>query len=155
MNNFWKSVCAGVVASTIFATGMNIGAGWKDDEYKQQYSSAPAVYTSHIGDQIIKPVPDATDIDDLLVRSKSIISIRDDLRSTLTGMGKLLNSDIDTLTKRVKELEEICSLGDGCNGKEVEQTLKILQEKWPSKVSQVDVEIRKLLAELGLVIKGG
>jgi hypothetical protein len=75
--------------------------------------------------------------------ARTIVSLRDEIRTPATNLSQLLNSDIDTLAENVKKRDQAAT----------RETLKVLEEKWPKKMNKINVELRKLITELGLIEK--
>lgn len=84
-------------------------------------------------------------------KAKSIVSTRNELRSTLTALTSLLNSDIDRLSAQLDAADAKRLRDNYWDSGDIEETLKILERKWPDKMGQVQIELRNLLAQLGLV----
>jgi hypothetical protein len=88
---------------------------------------------------------------DRYVLARSIVSTRDGLKKSLSRMNELLNSEIDRLSGEVTRLDRV----RGSQAAEAEilgavnRTLGVLQEKWPAKKIQIEIELDKLHAELG------
>lgn len=127
-----------ILAAVIIAAG-SAGITWlfAKKRYKQRYQAAAQMYVERIGNHIKRPVNE----DDIIVHGKSIVAVRDDLKSTILTLDKLLNSEIDTLKEALKDPPKRAL---------VLETIRVLQNKWPDKAAQLEVEIRKLLTELGL-----
>ncbi|MCG7927619.1 MAG: hypothetical protein JAY67_19035 [Candidatus Thiodiazotropha taylori] len=160
MRDFFKQVMAAVMAGAILAgggyvigksTGEDVGVQKERARLEQMFENAPKSYTKHLDEMINEKTND--DPQKILIKARAIVSTRDDLRSTLTSLNALLNSEIDKLAQQIESSESQRRGGDGWNPRELEETIEVLKRKWPSKMDQVDIEVRKLLAELGLVIK--
>jgi len=160
MKDFFKQVTAAVAAGSILAGGgYFIGESIGEDEgvqkerarLEQMFENAPKAYTKLLDDRINEKTNNEPR--QVLIKARAIVSTRDDLRGTLTSLNSLLNSEIDTLAQQLKSSEAQRRLGDGWNSRELEETIEVLKRKWPSKMNQVDIEVRKLLAELGVVIR--
>ena len=69
------------------------------------------------------------------------------------SLNSLPYSEIDKLALLIEASEAQRQGGDGWSPVELQATIEVLKLKWLSKLDQVDVEVRKLLVELGLVIE--
>jgi hypothetical protein len=77
------------------------------------------------------------------VSARSIVAARNDLRSSLDAIGNRLDSQIDELqaelAKPNPDPEKLITL------------LEVLRQKWPAKQAEIEVAVRKVITELGLV----
>jgi hypothetical protein len=145
-----ESAAAALLSALVLAVasaggGYLIGKDQQRQQYVQTLQAAPEVYISDLG----RLIEDADRPGgDLVAETRAIVSTRDDLRSSLTSLSELLNSDIDALARSLVEYEK------PPRGKRdataVQERIKVLAKKWPSKKRQIEYEIRKLLAELGV-----
>ena len=86
--------------------------------------------------------------------TRIIVSIRDSTRQQLTNVSELLNSDIDKLKDLIQQADRFVTSGEPVPQRisaQIAETIRVLKGTWPSKRSQIDVALRKLLVELGLV----
>lgn len=79
-----------------------------------------------------------------LLNGRGIVSTRDDLRGSMLNISEQLNSDIDVLGQQVR---------DSAGRAAAYETIEVLSKKWPAKKAQVEIQLRKVLAELGLLGK--
>lgn len=129
-----------------------IGKNWgerrgRDKErefWEKTLKSAPDLYTTRIG--ILISEASASNSNDIMAKARSIVSTRNDLRGSLVSLAALLNSDIDRLSIEIAEAEQAANRDTG----RIRETVAVLKSKWPGKREQVEVELRKILAELGL-----
>lgn len=128
--------------------GIEIGIKRANQAYIQKTESAPTLYTNRLGEMIYNADPMKSK--DLIVDARAIVSTRDDYRGSLIAISKLLNSEIDRLKEEVEKADNALRQGQSYDRSEIERTLGVLQKKWPSKKEQIIVEVRKLLAELGI-----
>lgn len=143
---FFESIIAGLIVAGI--TG-GTGYVWGKRNAEKEFTQKQKVAVQRFGEELKKLIDKAEpNADDAIIMARSIVSVRDSLRKTLTGLAGTLNSDIDFLSE---------VLGDGTQDVEnidaVRERLSILKETWPAKVSEMDVSVRKLLTELGLYPK--
>lgn len=69
-------------------------------------------------------------------------------------ISELLNSDIDRLSSEIGEpIEKEVDQGQQrrANPGAIYETIQVLEKKWPSKKDQVEINLRKVLAELGIL----
>lgn len=109
--------------------------------YVQRNEAAITQYINHLG----RLIEDATikDEGEILVASQVIVSTRDEFKSSLLALNKLLNSEIDLLATML--------LGSDAETKQIADCLKALNMKWSTKSSLMEFELRKLFAQLGLI----
>ena len=89
-----------------------------------------------------------------IAQARIIVSIRDGSRGELSDLHRLLNSDIDRLSDLIKRADEFIAVGESVPPdieRQILETIEVLRGTWPARKTQIDVAIRKLLAELGLV----
>jgi chromosome segregation ATPase len=133
----------------------------KLETYTVRYENAPKAFTEQLGKlvetaptyrnapgtdtRILNPDPEYRQV--ILVRAKTIVAARDDLRSSLDAVGNRLDSQIDELkaelAKPNPDPERLVTLFD------------VLRQKWPSKQAEIELAVRKILTELGLVLNAG
>ena len=134
-------IIEGVIAGLIVAGLLGvIGFYFGQRTYEQRLESAPSLYTDHL-DRLIREAAD-DQASEVKVSAQAIVSTRNDLRSSLVSLNSLLNSDIDVLAELLES---------NASAAQISSRVKVLEKKWPAKRDQVKVELRKLLAELGLV----
>jgi hypothetical protein len=79
-----------------------------------------------------------------LLNGRAIVSTRNDLRGSMLTISEQLNSDIDVLSLNVRDTGGRAA---------AYETIQVLAKKWPAKKAQVEIQLRKLLAELGILGK--
>ncbi len=84
----------------------------------------------------------------LRTAARVIVSVRDSFLSSLSALSHVLNSNIDRLEKEVKELEE--DPKDVERIRAVAETIDVLQKTWPMKGIEIEIRVRRVLAEIGL-----
>jgi len=149
----------GAIGSAIIGTiyGKRIGfkEGYlkRDMFYEKAINSAAKEYIRHLDKLISKALDEGPE--NSLINAKAIVSVRNDLRKTLISLADLLNTEISQLAILIGEPDEL----DKCKNKKDKDVLKkynsydiiqVLHKKWPSKKSQVEHQINKLIIELGL-----
>lgn len=141
---FIETVIAGLVVAAV--TG---GVSWvagrksKEKEYKTKHEAAIKAFSGELRKLIISTNPNANDA---VTKARAIVSVRNSLRATLTSLAASLNSNID-------RLEELVGPDDRRidNPAQVRERLAVLKESWPAKDAEIEVAIRKIMAEMGLV----
>ena len=119
--------------------------------YEARYESAGEKYVNSLGELVTKGGNIASDYpkaEDLEVAGRAIVALREELRGRLVSLSGALNHEIDQLRVDIELLQR-----DPKNEQlkeKVRRDLLVLREKWPAKSESVRIEIRKLLAELGI-----
>jgi len=155
-------------AVTVYTTNKQIAAEREHsqklqqqlDMYQAKYDNAPKVYVEQLGKLItsapqyqnihgtdtrmLNPDPDYRQ--SISVSAQSIVAARNDLRTSLDAIGNRLDSQIDELqaelAKPNPDPEKLVTL------------LEVLRQKWPAKQAEIEVAVRKVITELGLVPTG-
>ncbi len=117
------------------------------DKYKKKYSAAVESFANDLEKAIISTQR-------LEVKARTIVSIRDAARDQISNLHKTLNSEIDRLAEQIQVRENL----SGEDPAEIEaidanikETMDVLVARWPAKKTEIEVAIRRTLAELGLV----
>jgi hypothetical protein len=143
---FLETVLASLVVAAVTGTfGYITGKRSKENEYKQKHAAAIKQFAGELRKMINSADPAA---DDAITTARSIVSVRNSLRETLTTLGKSLNSNIDTLDEMVGDHTR-----RDINARAVRERLTILKNSWPAKEAEIEVAVRKMLAEMGFVEK--
>lgn len=173
---FFIGVGASLVASII---SFGFGYFFKSHQYTVKYNAAPRVYLEHLEKLISQSIEEGKE--HAVSNARVIVAARDRLRFSLVSMSSHLNSEIDSLSRllntpfdNLQSLREMENEGtiktsdtysQDVNNKSErkdysfppnfeERTFKTIEELWkgwPTRKSLLEVEIRKLLVELGLV----
>ena len=156
-----KKTIAGILAGIVLAVfgyfwgqdtgkskGVEVGYKEAQSKYIKQVKSAPEVYVEEL--ERIITIAISGESPDIIADARAVVSVRDDLRRSLTSIASSLNSQIDRLSTEVKKAEEQVKLGEAVYTRDIERTIDVIGKKWPSKKAQIEVEVRKLIAELGL-----
>ena len=117
-----------IVWAVSFASGKERGEAEAQDRFRQRYEAAGSTYVQHL-DRVIQDAARTTSGDDTLVRARTIVSTRDDLRRSLTSLSSLLNSEIDHLARDIKDVEALRKNGQGWKDTELRQTIDVLSRK--------------------------
>jgi hypothetical protein len=122
---------------------------------QKRIDAAPRRYVEEL-DKLIKQAY-AEGENKALVNARAIVAARNSLSESLVSISKNLNSEIDRLSTEIgapiARLEVVSAdPHHATNHAEIYQTIEVLYRFWPTKREQIEVEIRKLLAELGLPI---
>jgi hypothetical protein len=139
---------------------------WTTLHEKKKIEEAPTIYVNEL-DKLINTAA-AEGEENATLNARAIVAARNSLASSLTGIGSQLDSQIDLLAQ---EVGSATLEGQGfaprlvstpappgsrpISSAQVYQQIKLLQKVWPAKKRQIEIEIRKLLAELGLGGSGG
>jgi hypothetical protein len=128
---------------------------WKDKILRRKLDAAPRKYVEELEKLIAQAYKEG--IEKAVVNARSIVSTRNDLRSSLISISSRLNSEIDqlaidighTIIKPAEPSIRTTEANEN-NPKRAYETIEVLYRNWPAKKVQIEVEIKKLLAELGL-----
>lgn len=129
----------------------------KQRMYQQVYESAPERYASSLGLLIGKAKADVSDnlsAERIEVSARAFVAARNELRDTMTSLSSSLDGPIDELEKALTDLQK--DPNDKAAQDRVRKTILVIEQKWPVKAEAIKVQIRKMLAELGLerVLRG-
>jgi len=156
--DIFNNVIAPIIVATILGI-FGLAWGWilGHRQSRRRIEAAPRKYVQEL-DKLIQRA-DKEGADNAIVNARAIVAVRDSLRGSLVAISKQLNSEIDNLASELggtrgplAELGRSLERSDAPDPKRVYQTIQVLVRIWPSKSEQIEVEIRKLLAELGLEI---
>ena len=109
--------------------------------FQQRLEAAPILYTQKLDELIVGGLKEGEN--EAQVNARAIVRTRDNLRGSSETIASSLNGEIDQLAQ---ELQSTAS------EEELRQTIKVLAKVWPSKKLQIQIEIRKVIAELGLEV---
>jgi hypothetical protein len=90
---------------------------------------------------------------DVIINARAIVSLRDALRNSMVQISTQLNGNIDRLASEIGETNLVGQpppYRQPASTDTIYQTLQVLAITWPGRKEIVEVELRKLLAELGL-----
>lgn len=122
---------------------------------KRKIKAAPKIYVNELDKLIRRGV--AEGIENAIINARAIVSARNSLRKSLLAISSQLNSEIDRLANEIGEegvripdptmsKDEIKSI----DRENAYNTILVLNRIWPAKKEQIEVEVRKLLAEMGI-----
>jgi hypothetical protein len=144
---FFETVLAGlVVAGIAGAVGRWSGRRAERKLYAQQHEAAVKQFATELKRLITNANPDGPEA---MTDAQAIVSTRNSLRKVLTSAADSLNSDIDKLQELVGE-GQIPKTEQSA----VRERLRVLKKSWPAKETELNVVVRKILAEFGLEPKG-
>ncbi len=149
-----------IVAPLIVAacTGI-IGWIWAKAEarkkIRERVDAAPRIFVQEL-DYLIQRA-EREGVENAIVNGRAIVAARDALRSSLSGISRQLNSEIDRLAGQIG-VESPSPYHDVATAARrppdepqiAYETIQVLTRIWPAKKQQIEVELRKLMAELGL-----
>lgn len=142
-------VIGGLLTAIIIAVfGYFTGRYFERNRLLRKYQAAISTFSDNLGAAI------RNSSSDVVADARIIVSIRDSSRNELSNVSRLLNSDIDRLSELITDAQRFSRSREPVpedTRQQIEQTIKVLRGTWPAKKSQIDVAIRKLLAELGLI----
>jgi hypothetical protein len=152
---FWQTVLSGLVVFVITAP-----VTWFLSKrfFKKTISAAPKQYAREL-DLLIEQAH-KEGVSKAVVNARAIVAARNSLKESLTTISRSLNSEIDRLANEMSETRsdnrdrfEIEIPIDSTNSsEEIYNTIEVLHRIWPAKKSQIEVQVRQILAELGLDI---
>jgi hypothetical protein len=111
------------------------------EQYKRVYEEAPKKFAKRLG-QVITDASQGNS-SNAVVDAKTIVAVRNDLRSALDSVGKRLDSEIDELEAELKKPQPDMT--------KVATLVQVLKQKWPAKEDEIELAVRKIVAEMGLV----
>ncbi|HEX3151259.1 MAG TPA: hypothetical protein VHR66_24490 [Gemmataceae bacterium] len=148
-------IAAGIGAiATVAAAVIGLRSGKKAgrQELAREIDDAPRKYVDHLDRLIQRAINEGAA--NAALNARAIVSTRNDLRESLMKISDRLNSDIDRLAEEIGESTGTQRTNGGrtqAASGAVFDTIQVLSRKWPAKKDQVEVELRKVLAELGLL----
>jgi hypothetical protein len=125
-------------------------------QLKRKIDAAPRTYINHLDALITRAYREG--VGNAIVNARAIVAARNSMRGSLSNIRKNLNTEIDRLASEVgmpfEETEHALrtATSDTPDAATVFQTIDVLSRMWPAKRAEIEVEIRKILAEFGLPI---
>jgi hypothetical protein len=149
-----NNVVAPLLVAAITGPAAWILGRWKAQAHTR---SAPIRYVERLDELITRGEREGPG--NAVVNARAIVAARDGLRSSLVSLSGQLNSEIDRLAGEIVRggvpyvvtRVENHIRSDEPNPEEVFNTIRVLARTWPAKREQIQVEVRKLLAELDLL----
>lgn len=127
--------------------------------FKSKIKDAPSVYTERLGALIEAAFSEGPER--AIINASAIVSVRNEMRVSLVSISNNLNSEIthmeqllggdDTELSKKHKIEKLKheKVADA-SPEELFRLIEILRKTWPEKRIIIEVQVRKLLAELGL-----
>ena len=136
------------IAAAVIGLKSGKKAGRKEKE--KEIDDAPRKYVDHLDRLIQEAIREGGD--KAVLNARAIVSVRNDLRNSMLNISERLNSDIDRLAEEIGEAKESPRFNrrEAASPAVIFETIQVLSKKWPAKKDQVEIELRKVLAELGL-----
>lgn len=134
------------IAGSLIA-GYLMGWRWTERRYKRKHEPAALVFHRKLG-KVIEEA-ERTRGRNALIKARAIVELRDSYRKSLTVISQHLNGQIDSLGRVLEAL--VRDPGNAAIADEVGMIVRVLGTTWPEKEAIIEVELRKLLAEEGLV----
>ena len=131
----------GAVA-TISAAVIALQTGKKQGraEKEKEIDDAPRKYVNNL-DKLIK-IAMREGATKASINARAIVSTRNDLKESTIKIADRLNSEINVLERQQQEQ---------ARSEVLMETIEVLSKKWPAKKDQIEIELRKVLAEMGLL----
>ena len=119
-------------------------------QYTQKFEAAALVYAGNLH-RLIEDANKSRSSEEMLMRARAVVSARDDIRAGLDRLSSHFNSDIDRLAREILDAEARQARNEPWKDGGIRATVGVLLDKWPSKLTQLQIEVRKLQSEFGLV----
>ncbi|MBR9970888.1 hypothetical protein [Magnetospirillum sulfuroxidans] len=149
MSSFSINVYAGIIVAIIVAgTSFGYGLFIQNKRYKKARKTAIEKISKRISEILHKESLHPVE------RAESIVSACSHAKLSISNLGRLLNSDIDMLGAFVSEVVVIRAEGREIPNRmvdQINQRLSVIKNTWPLKEDLIEIEIEKLLSELGIV----
>ena len=119
----------------------------KVEIYRKKLRDAPAIITERLG-SLIGAASDEVNMDiterkpQIIPAVKALVAARNDFQSVLESVGDRLDSEIDQLERELHK--------DSPDLAKISELIEVLKRKWPATKDNIEIAVRKLLAELGL-----
>jgi len=152
-----NNVVAPLIVGAILGTAPAIGWYWEHVRAQKRIDAAPRRYVEELDKLITRAAKEGPE--NAVLNARAIVAARNSLRNSLVGISSQLDSEIDHLAADIGEVikqpqgPSMPQPGAPSDAKQAYDTIQVLVRIWPSKKQQIEVEIRKLLAELGLEVK--
>ena len=151
---FLIEVLAGLAVAGLSAVAAYFYRGEKE---RKRVGEAPFIFVRRLDELIKRGTKEGPD--HAIINARAIVAARNSLARSLVSISSSLNSEIDRLAEQIgqprlvpgtvpsdTENSRLDSNADAL----AYDSIQVLARIWPSKRSQVIVEVRKILAELGL-----
>jgi len=132
-----------------------LGRAWERRRIERKIDAAPKIYVQELDKLIARAMQEGPT--KAVVNARAIVSARNSMRKSLVSISSNLNSEIDRLAVEIgEELLQVAQPSmpttnvPASSNDRAFQTIEVLSRIWPSRREEIVVQIRKLLAELGL-----
>jgi len=118
------------------------------ERYRRNYEEAAKKFTAKLGDLINKAAARAESKEnqsDVVTAAKTLVAARNDAARSLESLGAALDSEIDLLQREL--------LAKSPNVPKIVELIRVLQGKWDIKKAEIELRVRKMQVELGLVLE--
>ncbi len=130
---------------------------WARHRVQQKIEAAPREFVNEMDRVITRAHQEGPDR--AIINGRAIVATRDTLAASLAKVSVQLNSEIDRLATQIGEapiferLVRSTVTTQPADPRAVWETIEVLVRMWPAKKKQIEVEIRGILAVLGLDIR--
>lgn len=147
------------VVAPLLVAGVSSGVTWLLSKlwFNGKIDAAPKKYVEALDKLISDGLKEGEER--AVVNARAIVATRNTLRASLVSISGHLNSEIDRLARQIGESVPDVP-GPSRPTSDVQpsaaaafETIQVLAKMWPAKRIQVEVEVRKLLAEMGITGK--
>ena len=118
------------------------------EHLEERIGDAPRVYAERL-ELLIKQA--TREPERAVLHARAIVDVRNTMRRSMITISDQLNSEIDRLASEIATPSgsDRTSVSDAS----IFRTIEVLALGWPAKRAVIEVELRKLLAELGIDIR--
>ena len=102
-----------------------------------------AILVSHL-DRMLQDASTARSTDDLLVKVRALLAVRNDLRHELAEMSAAANGEFDRVETEANDFAARRARGEATKDGFLRGSLDVLVQKWPAKRAQLEAASRKL-----------
>jgi gas vesicle protein len=145
------AIIGGIATVTAAIIARKTGRKEGREEKEQEIDDAPRKYVNHLDKLIQTAIQEGSS--NAVINARAIVSTRNDLRESMMKISERLNSEIDRLAKELGESSGEEIVIQQASPTALYETIEVLKRKWPAKKDQVEIELRKVLAELGILGK--
>ncbi len=144
VNCIKRDIFVGTIAAILGGTILGIptffyGKFTEKRIYTQRFDNAPQIYIEEL-DKLIKTGVEENQ-NQSIKNARAIVTARNETRKSLENISKSLNSEIDKLDQQ---------LNNSTKHEELFDTITVLQKTWPTKEKQIEIEVSKVMEEMGL-----
>ena len=148
-------IASGIVGLSSYKSGIYAGVQQERGKYIRQFNDAATIYANHLEAVIYgfpSPISESVSNDEqTLLRAMTIVSMRDDIVSSLESIPKLMNGEFNIIRNLIDPDYSYLLTGKPreYNIQEIRRNIEILRQKWPMKKDMIILETEKLITELG------